>query len=100
MISEENRKVFEQAGRRGVIKMLEGGVCSRERAEQAYEWLDEKTQERQTALILEQTRLARSATRAAWIAAIVAVIAAILAALAIPPVLAWISGLTSFLFSR
>ena len=100
MISEENRKVFESAGRFGTQKLIASGMASRERIEQAYEWLDEQVQAPQVRLIKEQTRLARSANRAAWLAAIVAIIAATIAAISVPhpsPGLSWFFSLFSFL---
>jgi hypothetical protein len=69
VISEANRREFEQRGREGVRKQIENALYNEEKQKQAYEWLDETERGPDRALMREQISIASSAKDAAWASA-------------------------------
>jgi len=66
MITEANRREFEQRGPDGVRKQIEHALYDAEKQKQAYEWLDETERGPDRALMREQILIAGSARDAAW----------------------------------
>jgi hypothetical protein len=69
MITEANRREFEQRGPDGVHKQIEHALYDAEKQKQAYEWLDETARGPDRALMQEQISIASSAKDAAWVSA-------------------------------
>jgi hypothetical protein len=65
MISDENRREFEQLGASELKKRLNGSIYTGQKPIEAEEWLDEKAHGADRALVREQTAiLERQATAA------------------------------------
>jgi hypothetical protein len=89
MISEENRREFEQLGASELRKRLNGNVYTGQKPIEAEEWLDEKAHgadrelvRGQTAILERQANAAEKATRIALGALGVSFVAAILSIIA------------------
>jgi len=89
MISEENRRDFEQLGVTDLRKRLDVGMYTGQKPIEAEEWLDEKAHGANRALLREQTAIlerqataAEKATRIALGALGVSFVAAILSIIA------------------
>jgi CHASE3 domain sensor protein len=90
MISEDNRKEFEQRGPLGVRKQIERALYSEEKRKQADQWLDEiehgptrALAQEQNSILQESNRIARGANRRATIALVIAFISALVAVVAL-----------------
>ena len=69
MISDTNRSEFEDLGRHGVRRLIQGGLYQTEKQKQAYEWLEQREHGAARSLAKEQMSIAHDAKDAAGAAA-------------------------------
>jgi hypothetical protein len=90
MISEDNRREFEQRGALGVRRQIEHANYNEEKRKQADEWLDEiehgparALAKEQNSILQESNRIAGGTNRRATIALVISIISALIAGTAL-----------------